>query len=277
MSFEIPDLAATNMDPIKAIISREGARTLDVDGASACWGGCVVSSVGSGDVSTTTSSIDCPGIPPDGDIVGSNVSACCTGRSVTELVESTREMLGDSDSDIGGSNVSACCTGRSVTEPVESTREMLGDSVMVNVCGACVLLGPLVNPVSSLIGTSLERVPRMLGAIVKNRSAGIFVSIPTGVLVFTAGAALGVGGTGALEGEGVSGRQLVFAQQLILSGHSVSDAVIHGEWQFAFTSSQDLPQKKECRISSEGLFHIVMNINLVRRKLRYTIKMTMTF
>ena len=120
---------------------------------------------------------------------------------------------------------------------------MLGDSVMVNVCVIGVILGALVNPISSLNGASLVREPRMLGVIVKNRPAGLTAFSPTGVLVVTAGAEEGAGGIGALEGGGVSGRQPVFAQQLILSGHSVSDAVMHGEWQFEFTSSQSLPQK----------------------------------
>ncbi len=105
------------------------------------------------------------------------------------------------------------------------------------------LLGPLVDPISSLIGTSLERVLRVLGAIVKNTPAGLSDFLSTGVLVVTAGAEEGAGGIGALEGGGVSGRQPVFAQQLILSGHSVSDDVMQGEWQFEFTSSQSLPQK----------------------------------
>jgi hypothetical protein len=129
-----------------------------------------------------------------------------------------------------------------VTVFVNSTGEMLGDSVM-DVCGAGVLLGLFVNPISSLIGTSLVRVLRMLGAIVMNTPDGLSVFSPTGVLVATAGAEEGAGGIGALEGGGVSGRQPVFAQQLILSGHSVSDDVMQGEWQFEFTSSQSLPQK----------------------------------
>jgi hypothetical protein len=158
---------------------------------------------------------------------------------------------------------------------------LLGNSVMASVCWAGVLLGAFVNSNGSLIGASVVRGLPMLGAIEKNSPAGLpvpsagltvtglpvpYAALPvpparlpmllfTGVLVNTSstGAEVGVGITGAMEGGDVTGRQPVFAQHFMSSGHSVSLAVMQGWWHFSFTSSQPVPHQYECRGSSAGI------------------------
>lgn len=133
---------------------------------------------------------------------------------------------------------------------------MLGASVD----GELVLLGALDSVGLLVLLSSIDTGIPMIGANeniepdgLPSAGAGVGVGCiealdaTSGILRVGAtvgeGEEVGVGTLGALDNAGGAGRHSVLAQHVKPSGQSVSNAVMQGAWQLAFTSSQSFPQK----------------------------------